>query len=300
MRRIVRLITLAILLISGLYAFVYLYRWEWNRAQFCIGVFIAGEVALVGMTVIERLNTMVERQQDTTPTAALDALRATAPPMRHHFAWFEKQSSQANVFVPILLGLGLVLSALAAVVERLARATAKPHLERGLAGRIDGMAPPASLVTDNPWDGGPAPTHQPIPSAPRSVRKVIIRAVEGVAVVMVLGLSVRALADTAQTRPDEIRDGERTVLVIDVESGRAGTSPAAAADTVWRVCEPMTDSRLTTDELIAVGPGQVMAIVEPALGHYATNKLTGCLNDLTLDEIQAHVIDRYDVPSESL
>jgi len=295
MRRIVRLITLAVLLISGLYAFIYLYRWEWNRAQFCVAVFIAGEVALVGMTIIERLNAMVERQEEQSPTAALDAIRASAPPMRRHFAWADKQASQLNVFVPILLGLGLVLSALAALVEKLARATAKPHLERRLAGRVDGMAPPASLITDNPWDGGRAPTHEHTPAPPRSVRKVIIRAVEGVAVILVLGLSVQALGDAAQTRPDEVRDDERTVLVIDVRSGRARTSMTDAAATIWGVCEPLTDSRLATDELLELGPNRVMAIVEPALGHYATNKLTGCLNDLTLDEIRAQVVDRFDV-----
>jgi hypothetical protein len=295
MRRVIRLITLAVLLISGLYAFIYLYRWEWNRAQFCVAVFIAGEVALVGMTIVERLNGLVERQEERAQSAALDALRASAPPMRRHFAWVERSATQSNVFVPILLGLGLVLSALAAVVEKLARATAKPQLERGLAGRLDGLAPPASLVTDHPWDGGRAPTQEPLPVVPRSARKVVVRAVEGIAVVMVLGLSVRALGDAAQTRPDAVRDDERTVLVMDVRPGRTGTSVADAAATIWGVCEPLTDSRLASDGLVELGPNRVMAIVEPALGHYATNKLTGCLDDLTLDEIRAQVVERFDV-----
>jgi hypothetical protein len=295
MHRIVRLFTLAVLLISGLYAFVYIYRWEWNRAQLCVGVFIAGEVALVGMTVLERLNAMAEAQADRSPTAALDALRATAPPMRRHFAWAEKQASQMNVFVPILLGLGLVLSALAAIVEKLARATAKPHLEQRLAHRVDGLAPPATLVTDNPWDGGQAPTQEPVPVAPRSVRKIVVRSLEGVAMIVVLGLAVRALGDVAQTRPDAVREDERTVLVLEVEAGRSRTTSAEAADTLWQVCEPLTDSRLVSGGLVQVGERRVMAVVEPALGHYATNKLTGCLNDLTLDEIRATVVQRFDV-----
>ncbi len=51
------------------------------------------------------------------------------------------------MFVPVLLGAGVVLSALAWVVERLARVTAGAALERGLAVRLAVLSlPPEPLV----------------------------------------------------------------------------------------------------------------------------------------------------------
>jgi hypothetical protein len=48
-----------------------------------------------------------------------------------------------NVFVPVLMGAGVLLSGIAWVVERLARATVTPVAERGLAAQLDGLALPA-------------------------------------------------------------------------------------------------------------------------------------------------------------
>jgi hypothetical protein len=49
-----------------------------------------------------------------------------------------------NVFVPVLMGAGVLMSGLAWVVERLARATVRPAAERGLAAQLDGLALPAA------------------------------------------------------------------------------------------------------------------------------------------------------------
>ena len=47
-----------------------------------------------------------------------------------------------NVFVPVLMGAGVLLSGVAWLVERIARATVTPVAERGLAAQLDGLALP--------------------------------------------------------------------------------------------------------------------------------------------------------------
>ena len=48
-RKIGLLGALATLVASGAYVFVYLYRWEWNRAQVSAAIFIAAEVGAGGL-----------------------------------------------------------------------------------------------------------------------------------------------------------------------------------------------------------------------------------------------------------
>ena len=62
-------------------------------------------------------------------------LAATRPAGRDHFAWL-RPNDRFGVFVPVLMGAGVVMSGLAWLVERLARMTAGPVLERRLAREI--------------------------------------------------------------------------------------------------------------------------------------------------------------------
>ena len=146
MRRVAMALGVVVLVASGTYVFVYLYRWEWNRALFCAALFIATEVAL-GMTwLMERLRGLtdaVNRLQSADPEV-LARVRETRPPARRPFAWLAPNADRMDVFVPILMGAGVVLSALAWLVERLARATAGPTLERALAARLRSIALPES------------------------------------------------------------------------------------------------------------------------------------------------------------
>jgi len=135
---------LATLLASGAYVFVYLYRWEWNRAQVSAAIFVAVEVGLVGWLLSERLR-RVERRLEG---AALDAeqrrlavIRSTTPPTRVGFAWLAP-SDRMDVFIPVLLGAGALLSGVAWVVERLARATAGRSAEHSLARRLGALELP--------------------------------------------------------------------------------------------------------------------------------------------------------------
>ncbi|HJV08818.1 MAG TPA: hypothetical protein VJ653_04030 [Acidimicrobiales bacterium] len=160
--RIARLLGAAVLAATGLYFFVYLWRWEWNRALIAGILFIATEVAMATATVLNRLNRLDARLPDADP-AVLARIRENAPPPHDHFEWLSPRSDQLGVFVPVLIGMGVVASGLAWLVERLARVTAGPVLERGLAARLTPLAWPAGGLVPGEGDDPLAVLHGPVP-----------------------------------------------------------------------------------------------------------------------------------------
>lgn len=143
--RLPSLLAVVVLLASGLYFFVYLWRWEWNRALVAGVLFLAAEVGLATVLVLDRLRRLGAQARPET----VARVREAAPPPRDHFAWLQSKD-QMGVFVPVLMGVGVVVSALAWVVERLARSTAGPALERGLAGRMTPISWPAAGLGGRP------------------------------------------------------------------------------------------------------------------------------------------------------
>lgn len=143
----------ATLAASGSYTFVYLYRWEWNRALMSAAIFVAAEVAVMGALLSQRLKVVTRRldaQEAGARAQRLERIRSSAPPPRANFAWLSRPE-QMNVFVPVLMGAGVLLSGIAWAVERLARATAAPVAERALAAQLDGLAlPPHGFATAGP------------------------------------------------------------------------------------------------------------------------------------------------------
>jgi hypothetical protein len=150
-RKIGYLALLVVMAAAGWYVFVYLHRWEWNRALVSGIIFIAAEVALLGALVIERLRRLdrrIDRLDERANERVLQQLHEHAPPPARPFRWLD--SSQTNVFVPVLLGAGVVLSGLAWLVDRVARLTAVPSMERGLARRLGTLQPPAGGLLGDP------------------------------------------------------------------------------------------------------------------------------------------------------
>ena len=167
-RRISGILGGAVLASTALYFFVYLWRWEWNRALIAGMLFIATEVAVAAGVVLNRLRSLENRLTAPDP-AVLARIRETAPPPHDHFEWLSPKSGQLGVFVPVLIGMGVVASGLAWLVERLARATAGPALERGLAARLSPLAwPSGGLIPDDGDDDDPlAMLDHPAPQAGR-------------------------------------------------------------------------------------------------------------------------------------
>ncbi len=140
--RIAKLLGGVVMATTALYFFVYLWRWEWNRALIAGVLFVATEVAMASATVLNRLHGLSDRLATPDP-AVLARIRESAPPPRDHFEWLSPKSGQMGVFVPVLIGMGVVASGLAWLIERLARSTAGPVMERGLASRLGPLAWPA-------------------------------------------------------------------------------------------------------------------------------------------------------------
>jgi hypothetical protein len=153
MRRIGLVIAFVTLAVSGYYVLAYLYWWEWNRALIAGVFFLSIEIAVAVFLVLARLRRLEQRMEKEGTFArhqrTVSILHETAPRPRSTFAWLDpkRSAAQSNVFVPILLGAGVILSGLAWVIERAARMLAAPSLERGLAAELDGLqVPPGGFL----------------------------------------------------------------------------------------------------------------------------------------------------------
>ena len=111
-----------------------------------------------------------------------------------------------------------------------------------------------------------------------------------VALVVAGALLVGELGDLTQSRPDPVRDGAVTELVLEVDVDRFGPGRDAAAGALWAVCAAQTRSRAGGDgRPEPVGDGRYRLVLAPAVGHHERRKLVGCLEDLTIDRVLGDV-----------
>ena|SRR6056297_2543780 len=114
------------------YSALSLYRWEWNRALYFAVLALGAEVALATAAIIRtlgRLPTGGEQPDDEV----VRTLREHRPAPPDRFAWLVDTSQRTNVFVTFLVGGGVVISAAAWVVDRVASRTSAPSREHQLA-----------------------------------------------------------------------------------------------------------------------------------------------------------------------
>jgi hypothetical protein len=147
-KRIAGLLVVVVMLASGTYTFIYLYDWNWTRSLWMAIVFVAAEVAGATMLILRRLDRRDGREEDQPDAVVLRQVR-DARPERRHFAWLDPADGRMNVFITMLVGGGLLVSAVAWVVERIARQTVDPRRERRLADELTaGLALPEILVPE--------------------------------------------------------------------------------------------------------------------------------------------------------
>ena len=303
MKRIVVLLPAAIGVVCAAYTGIYLVRWEWNRAIIAGLFFVAAEVIVASALVLDRvrrseqrvlaaLESMAEESRSAMPavdldrTGVLEALRDTAPPAKDRFAWIRDRSTSMNVFLPILLGAGVVASALAWVVEHLARATISPAIERRLANRLSVLAVPSGGLLGMPT--APAIRHRL--SWPR--RLAVLTLVLGMGVLTAATLDY--VADRTQTRPD-VRDPDaQTLLDLELRGAVAAADPDRVIGHLWSVCTGPDVFRLRQLPAPVVQHGEdglVRILVDTDIGENGLERLRGCLNDNTLDKVQARVVN---------
>lgn len=121
--RLVTVVAWTVAAASGIFMLLYLYRWEWNRAMISGLFFVASELALATAAILRRIGRLERRVDDLEPVPV--ATSDAAPPENPAggpFAWLEDVQGH-GVFVPVLLGVGVIISGIAWAVERLASAS---------------------------------------------------------------------------------------------------------------------------------------------------------------------------------
>jgi hypothetical protein len=158
-RAFVVMIGAATLAASGAYVFVYLYRWEWNRALISAVIFLAAEVAVLGWVLHRKLDVIgqdldgIGRELEAVRTRRIAGHLDTARNQPSAvFEWLRPDADGPRVFIPVLLSAGLVLAGIAWVVERLGRMTAGRMSDRHLASGLSRLSPPPGGFLDDRGD----------------------------------------------------------------------------------------------------------------------------------------------------
>ncbi|GAA2441513.1 hypothetical protein GCM10010191_67180 [Actinomadura vinacea] len=262
MRRLAYLGLGLMVLATGGYTVVYLVRWEWQRSL------MAGELLLVCLIVLlavagaQRLQRMEQRlaalvEGRPAPRAAEEVPR---------FRWLEPEPHSYKVFIPVLLGAGIVASGLAALVERVATALGR--------GRGDVRVPEAlRLPSGGVLDGAAEPVS---PGRGRNV-------VWAVVVLLVAAVAVVELAERTQDRSDPPMRAVASTLIIKAETnGRSGAVDPLATR-LWEYCRGSTRPYLPRGGLVPLDGARFALVVQPALGEHALRRLRGCLEDAVVD-----------------
>jgi hypothetical protein len=294
-RVVSRLVTVIVLVASGAYLFIYLYRWEWNRALMAGVFFVAAEVALVAAGFATRLRA-IERRLDARasdvgpPGEGPDEVGERRPPGRRGpFAWLEEAGGGFGVFIPILLGAGVILSLVAWIVERLARYVTAPMVDHGHVSFLTslelptgGLVPEAGASEDT---GGPPPLAPP--PGPTGTRRAL-HAATVLGTIALLLSGVWFLREAAESRPDAGRSGT-TTLQLEVRTRETGSTTAQIVDALWIACRLRlpADAVLVASDVVA--PGEAELVVSPALGRTDHRQFVGCLQDAVLDRVRADV-----------
>lgn len=145
MKKLAWLLALAVTITAMVYMFRHLASWEWHRAMFAGIAMLAGQLALATAIIVR---TIKRTGAQGGGGAAVDdrvvaRLRQTRPPSGRVFAWLKPEQGQMNVFVSILLAGGVVVSAGAWVIDKIATTTSAGGMENRLAAKLATLQPPA-------------------------------------------------------------------------------------------------------------------------------------------------------------
>jgi hypothetical protein len=133
MKRLSWSLVVVTFLAAAAYSIVSLNRWQWSRALYFGLVALVAEIAIATGLVLRKLarTTALARANEEQIAAILREVRRP----QERFAWLRPESmvGRMNVFIALLVGGGVILSALAWVVDRIAANTAQPIAEGRLA-----------------------------------------------------------------------------------------------------------------------------------------------------------------------
>lgn len=285
-RGITLTLTAVVLVVSGAYLLIYLYRWEWNRALIS-GVFLLTALVTLSTVIIlralHRVSDRIDQLERSQRRAVARTLHeANARHASRHFRWLQEPPDRLGVFVPILLGAGALLSGLAYVIERAAGAT---------VGRTVDARTSHLLVPDLPLGDGPAPVPTstlPV-AASTPVRHPVLRwAVPVVGVGAVVG-AVFILREATQARVEAHDLSATTTVVLDVDQKGPRQHRVDVAAALWVACRVRLPGQTGLTALTATGDDEVRMVVDRGMGPLQRRRFFGCLEDATLPLVDARV-----------
>jgi hypothetical protein len=284
---------------AGIYLFVYLYRWEWQRAVTCGLLLLIVEIFLVATVVLSRLGRLERRLSDTETRAEevrrrLEQSHEASP---ERFRWLDTRhlggKNDTFVFVPVLMAAGVALSALALLIQKIAGATGRAEAERRLAGRLAYLAAPPGGAR------AVAPGIEERPAVPpgRPVR-TLTKMGAGLVAAALLTVLTFVLADAIQTRPAPVPDSAATTVVFSVKVRNVDEGPGRdlAARDFWETCRRATAMAREQARLTELEDGVYAGVVRPALHNRDLLRLRGCLMDATANRAQAAVLGEGQAP----
>jgi hypothetical protein len=212
------------------------------------------------------------------------------------FAWLS--DDRLGVFVPLLLGVGVILSAVAYVVEHAAAATRSPRGDPALERRLRRLARPhAGLVPSAVEAVSVAPGASvrfvpPPPSLPRA-RHAATSVVAAAAAGLLLMGAIAVLARVTMYVPDARPTTGSTTYELFVELREGGGDRATVVQALWLSCrENLADDARA--EIHETGAGGISMTVVPRVAHNDDRRFVGCLEDVTLDRVRVDVVSGVD------
>jgi hypothetical protein len=152
MKQLAWLAGLTTLVVAAAYSIVSLHRWEWTRALYFGLVVLVAEIGLATALILRRLGP-ASRAPAASPVdidpLVLHRLRQSRP-TPNRFDWLDPQPTRLDVFITMLVGSGVLLSAAAWLVDRIAARTTSPAGEERLARQLSAIRYPRDgLLVDD-------------------------------------------------------------------------------------------------------------------------------------------------------
>ncbi len=287
-RLIGRLVALVVLIFSGTYLLVYLYRWEWNRALVSGIFFVSAEVALAAGLILSRLRAIEDHLAEGPAPVPSESEAGRRSP----FAWLDPGEGGLGVFIPVLLGAGVILSALAYLVERVSRFTAAPVAEHDLARRLSTIASPVDSLVAEPGSTRP-PADAIEGRGHRAGRNPVRRVAFWVTVAVVVAavaIGINAVREATMTTPEPVETDSALVVVLDVDTREAFGSISQLVEALYVACRVRLPDETRAVEITETVDGAGRLVVAPAIGPTGQRRLIGCLEDATIDRVNAEVL----------
>lgn len=295
--RLGRLLSGAVLVASGSYVFVYLVRWEWNRALIAGLFFLAAELVLIADVLMARvggLGRQIEQERAREQTTALAArLRANRPDTPGPFAWLAPDRDRLDVFLPVLIGAGVVLSAVAYLVEQVSRVTAVPVAEHELARGLSPMALPVEGLAPL----GRLPELPPGPVEPPRAGR-LWRWITAGGALAVLAAGILVGSQLLLSRADAPDSGRTVVVDMVVMRRNLEQQDLEVGLALWSACRVRMPQEVGLDSLEPIDPSdpaRLRLTMSPAPGVSDTKEFVGCLQDALIERVRAYVLAVDDI-----